>query len=242
MARPRKNNADWFSHDTNLRDNLKVKALRAKYGLEGYAIFSMFLEVLADADNFILEEQEENLVELLAGDFQIEAEKLDEIMQYCFKIWLLQRENWKIFNAHLIERMEALLNKRKNMREVYHWRHDAPSPPVKTPPEKPSAPKVALMTEEDFAKFWDAYPVKEEKKKSHEKFMKLQQAMLQTILDSIALNKAKNKRWIDGYIKKPTTWINGECWNDEIPETLLHKPSKNGQGTVSTQWHADVTV
>lgn len=86
MARPRKNNADWFSHDTNLRDNLKVKALRAKFGLEGYAIFSMLLEVLADADNFILEENEENLVELLAGDFQIEADKLDEVIKYLLKI------------------------------------------------------------------------------------------------------------------------------------------------------------
>lgn len=34
MARPQKNNADWFSHDTGLRDNLKVKAVRAKFGLE----------------------------------------------------------------------------------------------------------------------------------------------------------------------------------------------------------------
>lgn len=85
MARPRKNNADWFSHDTDLRDNLKIKAVRAKYGLEGYAIFVMLLEVLADADNFILEENDFQ-IEMLAGDFRIDSAILAEMIDYIVNI------------------------------------------------------------------------------------------------------------------------------------------------------------
>lgn len=243
MARPRKNNADWFSHDTDLRDNLKIKAVRAKYWLEGYAIFVMLLEVLADAENFILEENDFQ-VEMLAGDFRIDSAILAEMIDYIVNIWLLQRENWSLFSKHLIERMEALLNKRNNMRSVYQKKVPATETPVSEAEIiQKLEPKEEKMSEEDFEAFWKEYPVKEEKKKSREKFLKLPKALLPTIIQSIALNKTTNEKWLKGFIKQPTTWINGECWNDEIASVLPSKNSANGQqGKVSTDWHADLEV
>lgn len=243
MARPRKNNADWFSHDTDLRDNLKIKAVRAKYWLEWYAIFVMLLEVLADADNFILEENDFQ-VEMLAGDFRIDSTILAEMIDYIVNIWLLQRENWSLFSKHLIERMEALLNKRNNMRSVYHKKVPATETPVSEEEIiQKLEPKEEKMSEEDFEAFWKEYPVKEEKKKSREKFLKLPKALFPTIIQSIALNKTTNEKWLKGFIKQPTTWINGECWNDEIASILPSKNSANGQqGKVSTDWHADLEV
>lgn len=88
--------------------------------------------------------------------------------------------------------MEALLNKRRNMREVYHGKIEPPKQPDKPVTLKP---EKVLMTEADFATFWESYPIKEEKKKSHEKFMKLPRTLLPKILDSIAQNKVKNKKW-----------------------------------------------
>ena len=243
MARPRKNNADWFSHDTDLRDNLKIKAVRAKYWLEGYAIFVMLLEVLADAENFILEENDFQ-VEMLAGDFRIDSAILAEMIEYIVNIWLLQRENWKLFSKHLIERMEALLNKRNNMRSVYQKKVPATETPVSEAEIiQKLEPKEEKMSEEDFEAFWKEYPVKEEKKKSREKFLKLPKELLPKIIQSIALNKTTNEKWLKGFIKQPTTWINGECWNDEIASVLPSKNSANGQqGKVSTDWHADLEV
>jgi len=243
MARPRKNNADWFSHDTDLRDNLKIKAVRAKYGLEGYAIFVMLLEVLADAENFILEENDFQ-VEMLAGDFRIDSAVLAEMIDYIVNIGLLQRENWSLFSRHLIERMEALLNKRNNMRSVYHKKVPVAETPVSEAEIiQKLEPKEEKMSDEDFESFWKEYPVKEEKKKSREKFLKLPKALLPTIIQSIALNKTQNEKWLKGFIKQPTTWINGECWNDEIASFLPSKNSANGQqGKVSTDWHADLEV
>ena len=54
MARPKKNNADYFSHDADMRNHRKMKAIRAKFGLEGYAIWNMVLEVLSNAELFIV--------------------------------------------------------------------------------------------------------------------------------------------------------------------------------------------
>ena len=52
MARPRKNNAEYFSHDATLRNDIKIKALRSNFGSDGYASYCILLEILTYADNF----------------------------------------------------------------------------------------------------------------------------------------------------------------------------------------------
>ena len=54
MARPIKNNMDYFPHDNKMRNDRKIKALRAKYGLEGYAVYNMLLETLCEAELLII--------------------------------------------------------------------------------------------------------------------------------------------------------------------------------------------
>lgn len=258
MARPRKNNAEWFSHDTTLRDNLKVKAVRAKFWLEWYAVFLMLLEVLTDAENFAIEGSAFH-IEMLAGDFRIDSERLSLILEYCQNIWLLQKEWDMIFNNHLIERMDPLLNKRENMRQKHQEKRvstaktpvSASDTPKPAAPPKPVKPKPETMSDEDFEQFWIQYPVKEDKKKAKEKFMKLHRSLFQVIMDSVKLNKEKNMKWKEWFAKMPTTWINGECWNDELP-TLTPNRTANAkantgwnaskQWRVSTQWSADLVV
>lgn len=68
----------------------------------------------------------------------------------------------------------------------------------------------------DFELFWSAYPKKEQKKKSYDiwKRKKLDTNVSQ-ILEFVS--KAKNTdRWKKGFIKNPTTFLNGECWNDDL--------------------------
>lgn len=85
------------------------------------------------------------------------------------------------------------------------------------------------MSEEDFEIFWLQYPVKEDKKKSKEKFLKLHKSLLPVILDSVKLNKEKNQKWKEGFAKNPLTWINGECWNDELPTLTPNRTTTNGK-------------
>lgn len=257
MARPRKNNADWFSHDTSMRDSLKVKTIRTKFGLEWYAVFVMTLEVLADAENFQLEDNDFQ-VEMLAGDFRLDPEKLKEFLTYFKSIWILQSKNWKIFSEHLIERMTPLLSKRENMRQKHQdkttaWSDEA-SPP-EPPKEASKPPKKELMTDEDFESFWKIYPKKLERAKSIEKFKKIERSMLDTILEAVKLQKntASWKKQDGQFVPYPTTWLNWQRWNDD-PASLDLNTTTNGkvfwhtgkapsnQGRVSKTWHADLVV
>jgi len=72
MARPRKNSAEYFSHDSNMRNHRRIKALRNKFGLKGYAIWCMLLEAMASENGFSVKDDKIEL-ELLAGDFGVET-------------------------------------------------------------------------------------------------------------------------------------------------------------------------
>jgi len=52
MARPKKLNADYFPHDVDRRNDLKIKALRTKFGFKGYACWCMMLEHLGNCNYF----------------------------------------------------------------------------------------------------------------------------------------------------------------------------------------------
>ena len=79
-----------------------------------------------------------------------------------------------------------------------------------------------------FLQFWKAYPKKEQKKKAQQiwKSKKLDSS-LQEILSFI--EKAQNTdRWKKGYVKQPTAFLNGECWNDDVSaynDKFQNKPS-----------------
>lgn len=114
MARPIKDNADYFSHDASMRDDPKIKALRRKFKHEGYSIWNMLLESITDADNFRLVMN----YEIMAGDYDIEPEKLRAIVGYCVELGLLKEdaETSIIWSKTLDNRMSGLLSKRKRNR------------------------------------------------------------------------------------------------------------------------------
>lgn len=112
MARPQKNNCDYFSHDTDMRDDPKIKAVRAKFGLEGYAIWCMLLEYIGDCDFFEIK-VDELTYEIIAGDFKCDAEKLKSVIEYCLKLNLLQLVGDYIRCNQFSERMRFLTDKRE---------------------------------------------------------------------------------------------------------------------------------
>lgn len=74
------------------------------------------------------------------------------------------------------------------------------------------------MCKEDFARFWEIYPNKKNRKKAEEKFLKLNNSLLPEILSSLQ-KQIQCEAWArDGgkFIPHPTTWLNGERWKDDI--------------------------
>lgn len=75
---------------------------------------------------------------------------------------------------------------------------------------------ICMPKENNFDIFWEAYPKKELKKRSSEIWAtKKFSTKLPEILAFV--EKAKlTIRWKKGFIKQPTAFLNGECWNDDL--------------------------
>lgn len=120
MPRERKNNAEYFTHDKDMRNDRKIKPLRNRFGNEGYAVYNMFLEVLADSDGFEIVVNDFEL-KLLAGDFDIEDGRLREIIAFMIELHLLVRkeidvENYLLYSEGLKKRMQPMLEERERKR------------------------------------------------------------------------------------------------------------------------------
>lgn len=118
MARPIKNNADYFPHDADMRNDTRVKALRRKFGTEGYGIYCMLIELLTDSDYFQFKNDSLS-IELVAGDFDIDPDKLTAILQYLNQLDLIQLDatTGLITCKSLDKRLEPLLSKRERDRD-----------------------------------------------------------------------------------------------------------------------------
>ena len=93
-----------------------------------------------------------------------------------------------------------------------------------------------------FATFWTAYPRKVSKADALKAFVKREptQELLDAMLTAIATQKQGRQWQEDGgkYIPHPATWLNRECWLDEIEpqaDTALPKPT-----TTQFIWPEDV--
>lgn len=83
-----------------------------------------------------------------------------------------------------------------------------------------------------FSDFWEAYGKKTGRKKAEQKYTKVKEA-----------DRALIRERLPGYIattpnvqyrKNPLTWLNGECWNDELP-TQESKANPNRPAMLSIE-------
>jgi len=124
VARPQKNNATYFTHDSDMRNDLKVKALRKNFGLKGYAIWNMFLEVMCSSHNFVLKK---NQLKLMAMDFDVDLKELEEIIAFCIDkdLCLLVEKDEGYTSPSMLDRMQSLVNKRNQTRKAALKRWDS---------------------------------------------------------------------------------------------------------------------
>ncbi len=70
-----------------MRNHRKVKAIRTKFGIEGYALWSMLLEYLTGSDGHVFEYSDAEF-ELIGGDFGVSVETIRGVVDYCIKLEL----------------------------------------------------------------------------------------------------------------------------------------------------------
>lgn len=111
MARPIKNYCDYFPHDRDMRNHRKIKAIRTKFKINGYAIWCMTLEYLTGADGNVFEYSEVEM-ELMAGDFGVSATEIRDVLDYCIKLELLFIKDGFIQSETLDDRLKPVYDKR----------------------------------------------------------------------------------------------------------------------------------
>lgn len=85
--------------------------------------------------------------------------------------------------------------------------------------------KKTTSTAARFDAFWTAYPKKVEKKKALEiwKRRKLD-SLADSLIADVRGRMERDRKWIDGYIPNPTTYLNGDRWEDEMGAAALSLP------------------
>lgn len=114
---------------------------------------------------------------------------------------------------------------------------DTNTPP--TPTAEPSTNDVDL-----FDRFWSEYPNKTCKAKARAKWEKLK--VTPALFDQIMVGlrrQCASQAWLkDGgqFIPHPTTWLNGERWNDEVRNTgnVHHLPNSRHHGFAERDYTA----
>lgn len=87
---------------------------------------------------------------------------------------------------------------------------------------------MALRSRGDarFAEFWSVYPRREDKKKARDKWRaKGLDALADRIVADVQERRARHRGWREGFVPLPTTYLNGERWEDAIDDT----PPKGGE-------------
>jgi hypothetical protein len=117
MPRPPKNNCDYFPHDRDMRNHKKVKAIRSKFGISGYAVWSMMLEYLTGNDGNVFEYSDMEF-ELMAGDFGVPATEIRSVVDYCITLEMLFNSNGFIRSESLDDRLAPVYQKRGIAKEL----------------------------------------------------------------------------------------------------------------------------
>lgn len=117
MARPTKNYCDYFPHDRDMRNHRKVKAIRTKFKVEGYAVWSMILEYLTGIDGNVFEYSDVEF-ELMGGDFGVSVETIRDVVDYCIKLEMLFIKDGFICSESLDENLKPVYEKRGKSRDI----------------------------------------------------------------------------------------------------------------------------
>lgn len=105
----------YFSHDIDMRNDLKIRGLRREFGNEGYAVWCYLLEVLTDTEDLCIDI--DNMAVLLSADFDIDRERLLGIVGYCLQVGLFVKDGSLLYSKRHRERINGVWDKAQEKSE-----------------------------------------------------------------------------------------------------------------------------
>ena len=105
------NDARYFKHDDNARNDLKITQIRQKYGLKGYGIFFCLIELLRSSKCYELNYDIKSLV----YDLREDEESIKDIVEN-FGLFVVKED--KFYSESLKNRMNELDKIRKKRKKA----------------------------------------------------------------------------------------------------------------------------
>ena len=142
--------AYYFSHDANARRDPKIMSMTCDYGMEGYGLYWVIIEILREQDGYVLK-KDKNLYKLLSRETGIDPEKIENFIGKCCdedEYDLLVDDGESIYSISLLTRMQkadAIRVKRKiaaDKRWAKGGKNKSNPPAVPPKPKTPKKPKV----------------------------------------------------------------------------------------------------
>lgn len=117
------NTMKWFKHDTNARNDTKLKLLKKKFGAEGYGVYFQLLEIIGEnvKDNnhnewaFV---EEIHTIETLADESGVSPDKLRKQLNYMNELGLVFKINGKLCCPKILRRLDEFSQRRKQNLDV----------------------------------------------------------------------------------------------------------------------------
>jgi hypothetical protein len=121
MARPQKNNVDYFPHDCS--HGRKMFVIESKYGNDGYAVWFKLLEQIGVTENHYLDLRDETQQMYLTSLMKVSVEKLNDILIDLSKLDAIDKylfDKYKIiYSKKFIEGVQDLYTRRNNKCMTY---------------------------------------------------------------------------------------------------------------------------
>jgi len=110
--------AYYFTHDSNARNDPKIKSLINKYGIEGYGRFWIVIEMLREATRYKLNNKK-YIWEALAEQMKIDISEVKKFIKDCVdEFELLSADEHCFYSPSLLERMLKLDDIKEKRRQA----------------------------------------------------------------------------------------------------------------------------
>ena len=114
----------YFKHDSNARNDPKIKALIKKYGIVGYGKFWIIIELMREASHYRLED-EPYIWDSIAEETKSSTEEAKEFVEDCTETFkLFVRDEGYFYSSSLLARMIQLEEIRVKRSEAAKARWD----------------------------------------------------------------------------------------------------------------------
>ena len=96
MARAKKIGVDYYSHDVGAQKKQTVKALRSRFGNDGYAFWFILLELLGERDGLYMDCSDEATWIYLCTEVMIDEEKVTDMLNFLGRLGAIDKDLWAV--------------------------------------------------------------------------------------------------------------------------------------------------